>query len=150
MASAIEEVMRAFKRGFARVDRESLARAVTDDFEWHLHWFDGPDDQPTGRVLRGLDEVMAEIERRRTDLSLGLLRVYNYYRVLIGLLLIAVVSQDAFASSLGALNPVAFYWGALVYTGINLASALAVQTFPQRYVRGPALSLTLVGAMGPE
>lgn len=61
----IEAVMRDFKRGFARVDREALARAVTDDFEWHLHWFDGADDQPTGRVLRGLDEVMVEIERRR-------------------------------------------------------------------------------------
>ena len=61
----IEAVMRDFKRGFARVDRASLARAVTDDFEWHLHWFDGADEQPAGRVLRGLDEVIAEIERRR-------------------------------------------------------------------------------------
>ncbi len=68
----IEAVMRDLKRGFARADRESLARAVTDDFEWHLHWFDdggaggeGPDDRPTGRILRGLDQVMAEIERRR-------------------------------------------------------------------------------------
>ena len=71
----IEQAMRHFKRGFAKVDRDELAKAVTDDFEWHLHWFEpdspsGPDrghgsDQPTGRVLRGLDEVMAEIERRR-------------------------------------------------------------------------------------
>ena len=72
----VEAAMRRFKRGFARADRESLAAAVTDDFEWHLHWFDdgvgdgavgdGADgDRPTGRVLRGLDEVMAEIERRR-------------------------------------------------------------------------------------
>ncbi len=67
--SEIEDAMRDFKRGFARVDREALARAVTDDFEWHLHWQDGGDDQPTGRVLRGLDEVMAEIERRRDQWS---------------------------------------------------------------------------------
>jgi ketosteroid isomerase-like protein len=65
----IEAVMRDFKRGFARVDRDLLAGAVTDDFEWHLHWHDGPDDQPTGRVLKGLDEVMAEIERRRDHWS---------------------------------------------------------------------------------
>ncbi len=65
--SDIEAVMKEFKRGFARADRESLARSVTDDFEWHLHWFDGDGgaDQPTGRILRGLDEVMAEIERRQ-------------------------------------------------------------------------------------
>ena len=63
----IETAMRDFKRGFARVDREALAGAVTDDFEWHLHWFDGADDRPSGRVLCGLDEVMAEIERRRDN-----------------------------------------------------------------------------------
>lgn len=69
MATEIEAVMKDFKRGFARADRESLARAVTDDFEWQLHWYGdgegGAADRPAGRVLRGLDEVMAEIERRR-------------------------------------------------------------------------------------
>ncbi len=68
----IEQTMRAFKRGFGKVDRDSLASAVTDDFEWHMHWSESDDDRPTGRVLRGLDEVMAEIERRRdtwTELS---------------------------------------------------------------------------------
>ncbi len=63
-ATRVEEAMRDLKRGFARADREALRRAVTDDFEWHLHWFDGGDDRPTGHVLRGIDEVMAEIERR--------------------------------------------------------------------------------------
>ncbi|MEL6984160.1 MAG: nuclear transport factor 2 family protein [Actinomycetota bacterium] len=65
MTTDLEQVMRDFKRGFARADRASLERAVTDDFEWHLHWFDDDDDRPTGRVLSTLDEVMAEIERRR-------------------------------------------------------------------------------------
>jgi ketosteroid isomerase-like protein len=65
----IEKVMLDLKRGFARVDREALKRAVTEDFEWHMHWYDADDPQPTGRVLRGLDEVMAEIERRRDHWS---------------------------------------------------------------------------------
>lgn len=71
MTDDIEQVMRDFKRGFARVDRASLERAVTDDFEWHLHWYDddASSDRPTGRVLRSLDEVMAEIERRRDHWS---------------------------------------------------------------------------------
>ena len=71
MTSDLESVMRHLKRGFAGVDRNELARAVTDDFEWHVHWQEGPGDQPNGKVLRGLDEVMTEIERRRdhwTDL----------------------------------------------------------------------------------
>lgn len=61
----LEDVIRRFKRGFATVDREALVSAVTEDFEWHLHWFDSEDQQPTGRVLRGIDAVMVEIERRR-------------------------------------------------------------------------------------
>lgn len=65
----IEEVMRTFKRGFGKADPELLAAAITDDFEWHTHTFDGPDAQPTGTVLRGLDEVMAEIHRRRENWS---------------------------------------------------------------------------------
>ncbi len=66
-----EAAMKDFKRGFAKVDRESLERAVTDDFEWHLHWFGDDDaaDQPTGRVLSTMDDVMAEIERRRDHWS---------------------------------------------------------------------------------
>ena len=63
--AALETVMADFKRGFAKVDRTALARAVTDDFEWHVHWHRSAADEPTGWVLRGLDEVMAEIERRR-------------------------------------------------------------------------------------
>ncbi|MEM9564704.1 MAG: nuclear transport factor 2 family protein [Actinomycetota bacterium] len=63
----VREAMRELKRGFARADREALTRAVTDDFEWHLHWFDGDDDRQTGHVLRGIDEVMAEIQRRSRE-----------------------------------------------------------------------------------
>jgi len=69
--NAAEAAMKDFKRGFAKVDRASLERAVTDDFEWHLHWFgdDAAADQPTGRVLSTMDDVMAEIERRRDHWS---------------------------------------------------------------------------------
>lgn len=69
LSEELAAVMADFKRGFARVDRAALERAVTDDFEWHMHWYNGPDDQPTGVVLRGLDQVMAEIERRRDGWS---------------------------------------------------------------------------------
>ena len=64
--------MSHFRRGFGTADRRELEAAVTDDFEWHVHWQESPSDEPTGKVLRGLDEVMAEIERRQdtwTDVS---------------------------------------------------------------------------------
>ena len=64
-----EQAMRDLRRAFATVDRDSLVRAVTDDFEWHMHWHEEPGQEPTGRVLRGVDEVMAEIERRRDSWS---------------------------------------------------------------------------------
>jgi ketosteroid isomerase-like protein len=68
---SIEGVMADFKRAFATVDRALLSQAVTADFEWHMHWFEHESEQPTGRILQGIDQVMEEIERRRdrwTDL----------------------------------------------------------------------------------
>lgn len=70
--SELEAVMKNFMRGFGKADRELLANAVTDDFEWHMHWGESEGDQPTGKVLRGLDEVLGEIKRRQagwTDVS---------------------------------------------------------------------------------
>lgn len=67
MTVDLETLMRHLKRGFARADRDEIAQAVTDDFEWHVHWQEGQGDTPTGKVLRGLDEVMTEIERRRDN-----------------------------------------------------------------------------------
>ena len=61
---AAEQSMRAFKRGFAKVDRESLAAAVTDDFEWHQHYARGDEDLPTGRILVGVDALVAETQWR--------------------------------------------------------------------------------------
>ena len=45
--SDAKTAMRDLKRGFARADRDALARAVTEDFEWHLHWHESADDEPT-------------------------------------------------------------------------------------------------------
>lgn len=69
MTDATQELMRHLKRGFGRADRDELAKAISNDFEWHMHWQTGVDDAPTGKVIRGLDEVMAEVERRQRDWS---------------------------------------------------------------------------------
>ena len=51
-------------------------------------------------------EILDEVERRRLDLSIGLLRVYNYYRVLVGLGLLAAAAQTAIGTRFGqARNP---------------------------------------------
>ena len=61
------DLMYRFRRAFSRADRDGLSEVLSSEFEWHTHTFDPEDPLPTGRVLRGLDEVIAEIERRGRD-----------------------------------------------------------------------------------
>ena len=89
-------------------------------------------------------EILAEIERRRFDLTLGLLRIYNYYRTFVGVALIAAFSQDYFVTQLGTLAPTLFLLGCLAYTGFNLLSVLLLSVLPQRWFRGQLIALTLV------
>lgn len=69
------------------------------------------------------DEIIREIEQRRFDLGLGLLKVFNYYRVLVGLTLLTVFSQNLMGSRLGNLEPSLFLWVILSYMLINLGPA---------------------------
>ncbi len=90
-------------------------------------------------------EILEEIERRRLALSIGLLRVYNYYRAVVGLALITVFAQTLVASRLGTLNPDSFLILTVGYTILNLLSAVTVQFLPSRSFANqlPALSLVL-------
>ncbi len=90
-------------------------------------------------------EILDEVERRRLDLSVGLLRVYNYYRVLVGLGLLAAASQTLIGTRFGQLDTGAFYAITGAYTLINLLSALATQFLPQRVFKSdlPALGLVV-------
>ena len=65
-ATSLTDLLACFGQAFFRVDRERLAACTTDDFEWHQHT--GPSG-PDGLVLRGVDEVITEIERRKTAWS---------------------------------------------------------------------------------
>ncbi len=89
-------------------------------------------------------EIIAEIERRRLDLNLGLLRIYNYYRAFVGFALLVAYSQDLFSTRLGDLLPEVFLWFCLGYTLLNLLSGLLVQLIPKIWVNRAQLSLGLV------
>lgn len=90
-------------------------------------------------------EILEEINRRRVDLSLGLLRVYNYYRALVGMALLVVFAQTLVASRLGNLDPELFVSVTLGYTVFNLVAAVAVQFLPRRSftTQWPALGLAI-------
>ena len=90
------------------------------------------------------DEIMREIEKRQFDLGLALLKVYNYYRVLVGLALLMVFSQGLMGSRLGILDPDLFLLVVLSYSIVNIISTLLVQVIPQRVFRAQAIGFVLV------
>ncbi|TDJ38949.1 MAG: HAMP domain-containing histidine kinase [Gammaproteobacteria bacterium] len=88
--------------------------------------------------------IIQEIERRRFYLSLGLLKVYNYYRVLVGLALLSVFLQTLIGTRLGTLVPQLFATVVFSYIFLNLASTLVVQLIPRRFVGVQTISFALV------
>ena len=90
-------------------------------------------------------EILQEVDRRRLGVSLGLLRIYSYYRALVGLALLTVFSQTFMTSRIGALYPEGFLAVTVAYTVINLISAVSVQFLPSRFFSNqyPAFSLVV-------
>ncbi len=71
-------------------------------------------------------EVYEEIQRRRRALTFSLLKVYNYYRILVGLLLLGLFLQEWLPTDVGSLAPGAFFWTAVGYTIFNIGISLAL------------------------
>ena len=90
-------------------------------------------------------EIIEEIQRRRFELNLSLLRVYNYYRLLVGLVLLAMFLQPFVGTRLGQLQPEAFLYGTLAYLVVNLASVLLVALLPARHLHTESMGAGLVG-----
>ena len=88
-------------------------------------------------------EIIAEIERRRSDLSVGLLRIFNYYRVFVGFALLVAFEQDILSTRLGSLDATLFWWGTLTYTLINIAATVASQLLPIKWLSRQYMSLGL-------
>jgi two-component system sensor histidine kinase PilS (NtrC family) len=89
-------------------------------------------------------EIIEEIERRRYALNLSLLKVYNYYRLLVGLALATVFLQKVMGSNLGQLDPAAFLRTTLIYIAINVVSVLILQAIPRRRFNAQVIATTLV------
>ncbi|MEM7078156.1 MAG: ATP-binding protein [Pseudomonadota bacterium] len=89
-------------------------------------------------------EIIAEIERRRVELNLGLVRIYNYYRTLVGMGLLAVFAQTTVLSLVGSARPTWFWWIGIGYTLINVGSILATQIVPHRWMRNYSFAMGFV------
>ena len=89
-------------------------------------------------------EIIAEIERRRVDLGIGLLKIYNYYRIFIGFALLVAYQQELLSTKLGSLDPQLFWWGMLAYTVFNLAITGISGVVPKAWFNRQRISLGLV------
>jgi two-component system, NtrC family, sensor histidine kinase PilS len=77
-------------------------------------------------------DIVAEIEQRRFQLNLSLLKTYNYYRVFVALALLGVLLQPFTDTRLGRQDPHLFLWVTLGYAILNLISAVTTHALPLR------------------
>ncbi|MBV1907627.1 MAG: PAS domain-containing sensor histidine kinase [Pseudomonadales bacterium] len=89
-------------------------------------------------------EIIEEVESRRYQLNLTLLRIYNYYRVFIGSLLLLVFIQNLADSPLGSLNSAYFLTTCLSYIGVNLVISIMIPSMPIRLLRYQGIPFLIV------
>lgn len=58
-----------FRAAFRSADREALSEVLTQDFVWHMHFADGSGDRPTGKIVRGVDGMVEELQWRKVHWS---------------------------------------------------------------------------------
>jgi two-component system sensor histidine kinase PilS (NtrC family) len=67
---------------------------------------------------------VAEVELRRFSQTLSLLRIYNVYRILVGVVLLLIYTQVWIQTDLGRTAPEHFLWVLLAYTTFNVVFLL--------------------------
>ncbi len=61
------DLMTRFRWAFASADPELLEGVLGDGFEWHTHTIDPQNPNSTGRILRGVDEMVQELQWRKAN-----------------------------------------------------------------------------------
>ncbi|MBW2624409.1 MAG: nuclear transport factor 2 family protein [Deltaproteobacteria bacterium] len=62
----LETLVRAFGKAYFNADKDGLKACTTPDFEWHQHI---GSFAPDGNIIAGVDDVCAEILRRKKEWS---------------------------------------------------------------------------------
>ena len=63
------DLARYVRAAYATGNREGLLATTSDDFTWHQHFATKSNEQPTGRVLNSIDELLTEIAWRKEHWS---------------------------------------------------------------------------------
>lgn len=61
------ELILNFRRAYAKADPALFRDVVSDDFEWHMHYDDNETGRSTGRVLKGIEGMLEEIQWRQNN-----------------------------------------------------------------------------------
>ena len=61
------DLVARFRDAFRSADPAKLSQVLTDDFEWHQHFADGPGDRPTGRIAYGVEGMVEVLEWRKKN-----------------------------------------------------------------------------------
>ena len=64
------EFMTRFRTAYGAIDAAALKIILAPNFEWHLNWFPADNPVPTGKILRGLDAMIAELHLRKRSWSM--------------------------------------------------------------------------------
>lgn len=59
------ELMVSFRKAYSKGDRDGLLAVTTNDFQWHQHYATDSSERDTGRILNGVDELLAEVGWRQ-------------------------------------------------------------------------------------
>lgn len=62
-----QDLMTQFRAAYRAADPEALAKVLAPGFEWHTHTFPADQPTPSGRVLHGIDEMVAELHWRKAN-----------------------------------------------------------------------------------
>jgi two-component system sensor histidine kinase PilS (NtrC family) len=92
-------------------------------------------------VRRDIADTLTS-ERRRQNASL--LRVYNYYRIIVGISLLVMFLQEVGDRLLGALDPDPFLFTVAAYLAGNLVIAAVTLALPPRFIEARRVGLAIV------
>jgi two-component system sensor histidine kinase PilS (NtrC family) len=91
-------------------------------------------------------EIVGQIAAQRARQNASLLRIYNYYRIVLGVALLVIFIREIGERLLGSLDPDAFVVTAAGYIGANTLIAAASFLVPRRYYDRQTLGFLVVVA----
>ena len=88
--------------------------------------------------------ILDEVNSRRESQTVGLLRVFTLYRLVVSALLLLVVQQSDSSTRLGQLQPELFWNAIQAYATVNLAILIAANFLPGRLLTRNSVPVSIV------